>query len=452
MSLSERVREKLRWVLLAFLLVVALTGGGSRADIESLPFLRFLSAVLVALAILLVRKEELSRIRVPLALLGAIAAVALLQLIPLPPSLWSSLPGRENIARIDALLELDSWRPLTLSPVATINALGSLTVPLAALLLFGMVKDRSLILLGIVSIGLASALFGILQLFADPRSGLFLYEITNNGSAVGFFANRNHHAVFLACCALIGLFLMRHVEVDRYPWIRPAMAVSVLFLGLAIVTNASRAGLIALVIALLLGALEASIVKPRRKGRSDRESRSRYLPIGLSAVGTLLLILFVVAERSPALARILQNSALEDLRAKLLPILIEMARDFQPWGAGLGAFEHAYRMREPVELLQPAYVNEAHNDWLQFPIEAGLPGLAILLVVAVYLGIRSTKLIRSPATYAGAILGLGIIVVIGAASVVDYPLRVPSMMVLAVIALAIFAEPAVEAKVPEGLF
>ena len=443
------MRAKLSWVLLAFLLVVALTGGGSRADIESLPFLRFLSAALVALAILLIRRDELTRIRVPLALLGAIAAVALLQLVPLPPSIWSSLPGRENIARIDALLELDTWRPLTLSPVATINALGSLTVPLAALLLFGMVKDRSLVLLGIVGIGLASALFGILQLFADPRSGLFLYEITNNGSAVGFFANRNHHAVFLACCALIGLFLMRHGDAERFSWIRPAMAGSVLFLGLAIVTNASRAGLIALALVLLLGALDAFFARSRGASHNAKKSGSRYLPIALSAAGTLLLALFVAAERSPALARILENSALEDLRAKLLPILVDMAGDFQPWGTGLGAFEHAYRMREPAELLQPAYVNEAHNDWLQFPIETGAPGLAIFLFGALYLAVRSITLLRSPGEHAVPLLGLGIILVLGVASVVDYPLRVPSVMALAVIALAMFAAPAVKGKVPE---
>src|SRR3546814_18783044 len=33
-----------------------------------------------------------------------------------------------------------------------------------------------------------------------PRDGpLYLYEITNNGSAVGLFANRNHQAALLAC-------------------------------------------------------------------------------------------------------------------------------------------------------------------------------------------------------------------------------------------------------------
>ncbi len=428
------------------LFAVALTGGGSRSDIDSLPFLRFLSTCVVAFAILLIRRDELARIRVPLALLGAIAVLAFLQLIPLPASVWSALSGRESIASIDALLGIEITRPITLSPAATINTLGALTVPLAALLLFGMTRDRTFVLLGIVAIGLASALFGILQLFADPRSGLFLYEITNNGSAVGFFANRNHHAVFLACCALIGLFLMRYGDAERFTWIRPAMTGSVLFFGLAIITNASRAGLIALVLVLSLGAADAFMVKSRGVDGGKRKGRSRYLPIVLAAAASMLLAVFAAAERSPALARILENSALEDLRAKLLPILFDMAGDFQPWGTGLGAFEHAYRMREPVELLGPAYVNEAHNDWLQFAIEGGTPGTLILLVAALYFISRSIKLLQRSAEQAHARLGLGIILVLGAASVVDYPLRVPSVMVLAVIALAMFAAPAVRGK------
>ena len=447
-TLSERLRRQSIWIFIAFLVLVSLTGGGSRADIDSLPYLRFVSTCLVALSILLISREEVGRIRAPLLLLGVIALISLMQLVPLPASAWSSLPERENIARIDELIGLNVWRPITLSPSSTINALSSLTVPMAALLLFAMVKDRTVALSAIVLIGLASALFGILQLFADPQSGIFLYEITNNGSAVGFFANRNHQAVFLSCCALIGIFLMRGADTERFTWIRPAMAGAVLLLSLAVITNASRAGLISLVLVLLFGAVGAFAIGARDKKRNAKNTHDRYLPIALSLAGALLLALFVAAERSPALSRILENSALEDLRAKLLPILIEMAADYQPWGTGLGAFEHAYRMHEPVELLQPAYVNEAHNDWLQFVIETGAPGLAVLLAGMLYLLVRTAKLIRRPRESADALLGLGILLVLGAASVVDYPLRVPSMMVLAVIALAIFAAPTVKGKVP----
>lgn len=397
----------------------------------------------------MLRKDDLVRIKLPLLLITWIALIGLLQLAPLPPDLWTLLPEHEAIARLDNLLGLDVWRPITLSSAATINALGSLVVPLAALLLFSMVREQTPVLLGFVAIGIVSALLGIVQLFADPRSGLFFYEITNNGSAVGLFANRNHHAVFLACCLLISLSLMQHADERRFPWIKWSMAAAGVFLALAIITNASRAGIIALCMSLFLGALMLGIERLRARKTAAMSKQGKLLPILLAVVAIILLPLFALAERSPALARILENSALEDLRAKLLPILLDMVGDFQPWGSGLGAFEYAYRMREPVDLLMPAYVNEAHNDWLQFPIETGVPGL-VLIAIIVILSVR--RLIRLPSLHgvrAYPWLGLGILGVLAAASVVDYPLRVPSVMVLAVIALAMFGAPALKGKSPE---
>ncbi|MXO47503.1 hypothetical protein GRI69_04435 [Erythrobacter vulgaris] len=397
----------------------------------------------------MLRKDDLARIKLPLLLVAGIALIASLQLVPLPPDLWTLLPEHEAIARLDNLLGLEVWRPVTLSSAATINALGSLTVPLAALLLFSMVRDHTPVLLGFVAIGIVSALLGIMQLFADPRSGLFFYEITNNGSAVGLFANRNHHAVFLACCLLVSLFLMQHSDERRFPWIKWSMAAAGAFLALAIITNASRAGIIALCMSLFLGALTLGIDRLKTRKTSAAARQGKFLPILLAVVAIILLPLFALAERSPALARILENSALEDLRAKLLPILLDMVGDFQPWGSGLGAFEYAYRMREPVDLLGPAYVNEAHNDWLQFPIETGVPGLILFALLAVICVRRFIRLPYERGARSEPWLGLGILIVLGAASVVDYPLRVPSVMVLAVIALAMFGAPALKGKSPE---
>lgn len=398
----------------------------------------------------MVRKDDLTRIKLPLLLIAGIALIGSFQLVPLPPDLWTLLPEHEAIARLDNLLGLDVWRPITLSSAATINALSALTVPLAALLLYSMVRDTTPVLLGFVAIGVVSALLGIMQIFADPRSGLFFYEITNNGSAVGFFANRNHHAVFHACCLLISLFLMQHGDARRFPSIKWGMAGSGVFLALAIITNGSRAGLIALCMALFFGAAMVGIDRSRERKSAASKQQGKFLPILLAVVGLLLLPLFALAERSPALARIFEDSALEDLRAKLLPILLEMLGDFQPLGAGLGAFEYAYRMREPVDLLGPAYVNEAHNDWLQFPIETGVPGFILFALVAIICVRRLIRLPYEQGARSEPWLGLGILIVLGAASVVDYPLRVPSVMVLAVIALAMFGSPALKGKPPKA--
>lgn len=434
------------FVLLAFLL-----GGGSRPDISSLPFLRAGAAIALAGSILCLGKRDLAAIKVPLLLLGSIALLALIQLVPLPPELWSALPDRGLIARIDGLVGTGAWRPITLSPSATLNALAALTVPLAGLLLFALVRDIDLVLIVFVCVGVLSASLGILQLFADPRSGIFLYEITNNGSAVGLFANRNHHAVFLACCVLMSLYLARNARSEIASWVPWAMGSASVYLGLAVVTNASRAGLIALLLVIMMSV--TALVWERRTGPEPGVPKAKskgnlLLQGGLAVAGALILGVFALAERSPALSRIMENDALEDMRARILSILLDMAADFQPWGAGLGAFEHAYRMREPIDLVGPSYVNEAHNDWLQFVIEGGALSVLIVASIIAFAIYRIAQMMRASrqksTNEGGAWLGLGLMVVLGAASVVDYPLRAPSLMLLGIIALALFAKPALK--------
>ena len=57
-----------------------------------------------------------------MALMAAILILPLLQLVPLPPSVWQALPGRELPAQIDASLGLNIWRPLTLDIEGTVRA------------------------------------------------------------------------------------------------------------------------------------------------------------------------------------------------------------------------------------------------------------------------------------------------------------------------------------------
>jgi hypothetical protein len=143
-------RKKFNWLLLApiqrngmsaalrcfaaLLVLVFLTGGGSRDDIQSLVVLRPVALLLGAYAATRITADQWRAIAVPAWLLIAIATVLTLQLIPLPPEVWTSLPGRELHAQ--ALLAAglgDAWYPVSLSPAKTLNALMSLSVPMAAL-------------------------------------------------------------------------------------------------------------------------------------------------------------------------------------------------------------------------------------------------------------------------------------------------------------------------------
>src|SRR5690606_33859646 len=118
----------------------------------------------------------------------------------------------------------------------------------------------------------------------------------------------------------------------------------------------------------------------RRLHKKKRfNSRQIILFSGITLI-VILAALSIYFSRSLAFDRLFGRADVEELRGQLVPILTKMISDYFPWGSGFGSFEYVYRIYEPQELLHPTYLNQAHNDWLQFPIEGGL--LAVLIAAA----------------------------------------------------------------------
>ena len=133
-------------------------------------------------------------------------AVFVLQLVPLPPGIWSVLPGRDTVAQFYTVAGMAlPWQPLSLSPGETWRA-GLALLPALALFLATLTlsrAERQVLLVVAVVIGLISVPLGILQVLGGDESELYFFQYTNPGSAVGFFANANHYAAF--CYMLIPL-------------------------------------------------------------------------------------------------------------------------------------------------------------------------------------------------------------------------------------------------------
>ncbi len=450
---ARAVRAEGPWPLaLALVLIAAvfLMGGGSRLDIASLPILRPLAVLIGGAALLM---EPRWSLRVPLALLGGLALVMVIQLVPLPPGLWTALPGRDIVRRIaPALGEAQPWRAVSLSRDGTVNALFALSVPLATLTVFSRLgptaRGRAALALA-VGLGL-SGLWGLLQVGGPPGSPLYLYRITIPGSAAGLFANPNHQAVLLACLFPLLAWWARRPEGAGTQGFRlwVAAGVAVLLVPMLIVTG-SRAGL-----ALGAAAAVASLAIARapgaaEHGRSHRRARAPAVPraallagLGVAAAGVAALLWV----QRGAIDRIFATTSLGELRATLLPRLADLAWRQFPVGSGFGTFEKLWRIDEPVALLQPAYLNHAHNDLAEFLIEGGLGSLVLLVAagvlcaraaVAVWLG-RGGALQSESASSAALLARSGsvVVAVLAVASLVDYPLRTPTAAMIAAAALA----------------
>jgi hypothetical protein len=428
---SDRARI---FVLGLFMLLVALMGGGSRSDITSLVVLRPAAVLFAVYALFLVTGEQLREVRVPLLVVVATMLLALLQLIPLPAAIWTSLPNRETVAIIGTLLGADEpARPLSLDPDRTWNTFFALFVPFAAICLSAIQppSGRRLIVPMLVGVGALSVVFGLLQAVGADR--LLTYAVTNVGYPVGLFANRNHQSTMLLWLMLACSWLAASADPRRHSAggaIGGALGAIVVLFTLMVLTG-SRAGLLLSLptLALCGWCLLRAPAMEKILGRSGPRRRLIVSAVVAIVLAPLLFVFgtLAVSGRDTALSRLFETDVADELRWAYLPIFRDMAVDFLPFGSGFGSFENVFNMYEPAGMLTSRYMNQAHNDPMQFIIEGGLPALAILLVALAWFASATWRVARARTTGRpqSALFFGGSIALWLAASLVDYPLRTP---------------------------
>lgn len=434
------------WVLLAFVAVVVLLGGASRHDVHSLVLLRPLAVLFAGYALLIGRKEELARLPIPFFLLLALAGLMALQLLPLPPGLWSELPGRQIFVRLGQDVGLaDVWRPLTLTPARTWNALFSLSVPLAAFLLYAIqpAERQGKVVWLMVAIGAASIALGLLQSLNGPDSVLYWYAIHNIGKPLGFFSNRNHQALFLAAIMLFAAVAAVGLSsTDRSAPFKLMLLVSFCVLTIPfLLILGSRSGVVLGFVAIVIAPMLFSGSAPARAWlgkHRGRKGRKLPVPVALLAVAAFLGTAAAVAgaalwnSRDEGFTRLFETDSTQPARTEFLPYLLQIWHDYMPLGSGFGSFDAIFRRYEKVADLSIFYLNQAHNDWLQLGIEGGIPGLLILLAFLGWLVAKAVVTFRDrrQAPWREKTGMLAVVLLIGVGSAVDYPLRVPIMMML----------------------
>lgn len=437
---ASRVRRSigfqpsLGFVLLAALLALLwLAGGASRPDALGQVVVR--GAAWAALILLLLFGRQIGPVSRPVALVVfAALALALAQLVPLPPAVWQALPGRGLL--LEAAIasgQPQPWRPLSMVPDATFNAAASLVVPLAILFLVaGLRDDEKGRLPGILLVLiLLSSLVGLLQFSGVPFDNPLIND--SRGEVAGTFANRNHFAVFVAFgCLLAPVWAFSRGAASAW---RGLVASGLLLLfALTILASGSRAGLLAGALALAIGLILAWAGIRRMLAHYPRWMTWALLG-GIVAAIAAAVLLSVAAGRAISIDRAFTFDQGPDMRVRGLPIVVEMIREYLPFGSGLGGFDPVFRIHEPLHLLKPTYFNHAHNDWFEIVLDAGLPGLLLLLIAVAWWSWASVRAWRrsDPHRFLPR-LGSAILLLLLFASTFDYPARTPMMMAMAVIA------------------
>jgi len=425
------------WIVLGtFAISVAFLGGSSRHDMVQALVLRPIAAMCLAAGLYWLTWKSPNGLRPLIWLMIAFVLWTFLQLIPLPPSWWQALPGREAIAEMDAALGFDDqWRPISLAPALGWSSLASLIVPAAALMLAAALplKSRDL-LYAAAGLGILCATVGFIQSAAGGVDALHFYSVNSLASPTGIFANENHAGVFLAMTILI----MAKLTVSAFKERRSAVVVGghvffLPFMFMSILINGSRAGIVlglfASLISLLMfwKATSQPVATVRKKGRGIAHWPVRRIAFGLAALTFAgLIIAFLTLDRVPGLSGAIEQDALEDLRWKLIDPLKEMTAMFWLPGSGFGSFAPVYMMFEPAELARPSYVNQAHNDFFQFAIEGGLPALLLAAAAVTQIALKISSKARQQGPLSSfCLMIVGVLTIAAAASVVDYPLRTP---------------------------
>jgi len=412
-------------VLLAFSFAF---GGASQNHALRLALVELVSLPLLVLASgRLIQTGVWREHRFALGLLAALAAIPLVQLIPLPPMVWTGLPGRDQMVLALQLVGIEpGWAPLSVTPDRTRGAALALAPPAAFFLtmlsLSPVQRER------LVQFCIAAAIAGILLGAAQLVSGsskLYLWNWTEAGSVTGFFANRNHLAssllVTLPFAVVFGAATLRRR--DRRS---AALWFGALFAGLVAVAVAairSRAG-IALFPPVMMISLLAAWIAAGRGWPGPR------LLVLVGSVGAALTAIAVLA-LPPILARFDTQAAPEG-RFDRWPLIAETAETYLPLGSGIGSFDAVYRSVEPLELLDSTFFNQAHNEYLETWLEAGWLGAALILAFLVWYARRCWSAWRaSPSRerdlQRAASIGIGALLL---HSVADYPLRTVTLAVM----------------------
>lgn len=434
-SLSIELTPRLG-IAAAGIALCCVAGGSSRIDVPSLLVLRPVLIALAAAMLMTAGPWRWDRVRTLCVLLGLFAATMAIQLVPLPPSVWLSLPGRAPFAREAAALGVaQPWRPIALAPDLVWNSLFALLPVAFALIVHAGLPRRQwgIGVATILAIAAVSALLGVVQIVAGSASPAYLFAATSRDLPVGLFANRNHQAVFLAASLPLlaaGLSLYGSALARVRLLAIGVCVVMALFFFVMILVTGSRAGTLLAIVG-LAGFL---LLLPLPRSDGARRMTTIYWGAGVAAVATIATLV-VALGRAASVDRALEMADQTDLRFRTWPVMARIAHDVFPIGFGWGAFDPMFRHYEPDALLKPTFFNHAHNDLLEVFLAGGLPAIAVVGAFMIWWGRHALLAWRrgsgsdAPLARAGALV-TGILL---AASLVDYPLRTPMLaMVLAV--------------------
>ena len=423
----ESLRRYLLSALIVLLVAVWLGGGVTVDATPADDWLQLLALPVLGVAAWVLCRSGLGGLqRAAVAVAAIIASVPSLQLLPLPIDGWGSVAVRQVLAGDLASAGVsDATHRWSLTPSATEASLWALLPAMAAfaaaLALEG--NQRRVLVKAVLMLVLGNILFAFFQAGLPRGSTLRLYQGFDAGFG-GLLINTNHQATAL----IVGMVLAigqaihawRRQQSGRgrpHAWLWYAAFAGMCLLLVPLST--SRAGVALVLPALAMALLFCGALSLRKFGQ-------KKVAIALGAGLGIFALIGVHA----ALGWMEVDRA-EELRHSMASTAVSIGNAQAPWGSGAGSFVPVFEQAAPSDLWLGTYVNHAHNEYVQWWLEAGWLGLLAMIAVATLLVMTGWRLVQAKGRDGHAILAGSCFIAICAVlahSWADYPMRTTTLM------------------------
>lgn len=377
--------------------------------------------------------------RMLVALVMASMALPLLQLIPLPATIWQSFPGRAMMTESLTLAGLDpnGWHPVSLDRARTLVAFCGTLAPATIIAIGALLDHRAKLQLTLtfVAAALAALLLGTVQVSSANTTGLLFPVEAKADVLYATFANRNSTGLFfvLALTLLTGLPIPRRRE-----WLLAMVAAgSLMFVGTILTQSRSSLVLLALPLGLMVLRGGFGLWSVRAKGKPALSPAGVLAGAFALLVAAIALVSFTSGGRAGETLE--RFGTLETDRLTMWEDGRFAIGEYWPLGTGMGTFDEVYQVYESLEYVSQKRAGRMHNGFLEVPLEAGIFGIAM---IAMWLGWSGwqTLMGKSRAEMRWMRLGAGIgIAAIALQCTLDYPLRNQTLLCVAALLVILLA-------------
>ncbi|WP_269519986.1 O-antigen ligase family protein [Alteromonas sp. BMJM2] len=278
--------------------------------------------------------------------------------------------------------------------------------------------------------GIFQAIYGSVEVLSGMQQSM-LFDLPVTHIATGSFVYKNHYAnyLLLSLSAAIGYLIaslhLTHNSTKRERlrrmikfWLsnKVLFRIGIIIMVIALVMSRSRMGNSAFFISMTLTATLGLIYfKPRQKS---------YVTLFVSMLIIDILIVSSLFGLKQVQERLEQTSFAQESRDEVIADSVPLLADYPLLGSGGGTFYTLYP-RVQNEKIQHFY-DHAHNEYLQFALEFGFVGVALLGLLVVLCTVCSFRAIRKrrhPLPRGAAFASFMAVIGMALHATVDFPLQ-----------------------------